>query len=102
MASESAEQWLAREVGELLDAGSVGLYELLWLLNGSDFELGDADKRAISYSVAASVVGAGRARLFELAWPSGEVLEGPFDLRMQVGGPDGWPVEAGEKYLALV
>lgn len=71
-------------------------------VDGSDFVLSEADKRAISYSVADWVVGAGRARVFELAWPSGEVVEGPVELGMRVGSPAGWPVEVGERYLALV
>jgi hypothetical protein len=44
MNDESPEQWLTREVSDLLDAGSVGLYELVWFLNGSDFQLTDTDK----------------------------------------------------------
>lgn len=102
MPSESPEQWLAREVGDLLDAGSVPLHELVWLLNGSDFTLNDADKKAIAFTVASNIVESGRARIHELAWPSGELLGGPVDLSARTMNADAWPSEASERYLALV
>jgi hypothetical protein len=102
MTSESPEQWLTREVGDLLEAGSVGLYELLWLLNGSNFQLVDANKKAIAYKVTNSIVSSRQAQLYELAWPSGEVMNGPADLATQITSPASWPEEASERYLALV
>jgi hypothetical protein len=102
MTSESPEQWLTREVADLLDAGSVGLYELLWLLNGADFQLVDAEKKAIAYKVAKGIVGSGRANLYELAWPSGEIVSGPADLATRIANADAWPTEASEQYLALL
>ena len=101
MTGESPEQWLAREVGELLDAGSVGLYELVWLLNGSKFELNEAEKRAIAYAVARRIVDAGEAQVFELSWPGGEVVGGPVELATRISSSEAWPVEAAERYLAL-
>src|SRR5438045_4123150 len=98
MTNESPEQWLTREVTDLLDAGSVGLYELLWLLNGADFLLVDAEKKAIAYKVAKGIVGSGRANLYELAWPSGEIANGPVDLAAWITNADAWPMEASEQY----
>lgn len=102
MTSEPPEQWLTREVSDLLEAGSVGLYELVWLLNGSDFQLGDADKRAVAHTVTNSIVRSHQAQLYELAWPSGEVLNGPVDLTTRITSVDAWPAEVSERYLALV
>lgn len=102
MTSESVERWLTREVSDLLRAGSVGLYELIWLLNESDFQLVDTDKKTIAYKVANSIVSSRQAQLFELAWPSGEVLNEPADLATRITSVDAWPLEASERYLALV
>lgn len=102
MTSESPEQWLTREVGDLLDAGSVGLYELIWLLNGSNFQLDDANKKTIAYTVVDNIVKSDRAELYELVWPSGKVVNGPVDLATRITSADAWPSEAAERYLALV
>jgi hypothetical protein len=75
VASELPEQWLRRIVTDLLDIGSVGLYEFIWLLNGSDFHLVDADNTAIACKVAKGIVGSRQALLNELAWPSGRGTE---------------------------
>lgn len=101
MTVESPEQWLAGEVTDLLDAGSVGLYELIWLLNGSDFQLVTAEKKEIAYAVAKSILSSGKAQLYELVWPSGKALDGPVDLAVKVSSADVWPVEASDRYLAL-
>lgn len=91
-----------REVGELLEVDSVGLYELMWRLNGSDFELVEAKKKAIAYTVATAITNAGQAQVYELAWTSGTILDGPLDLTTRIGSADAWPSEASEQYLALV
>lgn len=102
MTSNLPEQWLTCEVGDLLGAGSVGLYELLWLLNGSDFPLADADKKAIAYAVTNSIVSSRQAQLYELSWPSGEIVDGPVELASRIASADTWPTEAAERYLALI
>lgn len=102
MTRESSEQWLTREVIDLLDGGSVGLYELVWLLNGSGLQLVDADKRAIAYTVTNSIIRSHQAQLYELAWPSGKALNGPVDLTTRITSVDAWPSGASERYLALV
>jgi hypothetical protein len=101
MMRESPEQWLTREVIDLLGAGSVGLYELVWLLNGSDFQLDDIDKKAVAYTVANSIVSSRQAQVYELAWPDGKVLNGPVDLATRIASSAAWPAEAAARYLAL-
>src|SRR5690242_1246315 len=89
-------------VGDLLDAGSVGLHEFVWLLNGSDFPLADEDKKGIAYMVANSIVSSRQARLYELSWPSDEILDGPVELTSRIASADIWPTAAVEQYLALI
>jgi hypothetical protein len=100
--ADSPEQWLTREIGDLLEAGTVGLYELIWLLNGSEFDLADSAKKSIAYAVTNDIVNSGRAKLYELRWPANEVLDGPVDLATMITGSDAWPSVASERFLALV
>ena len=55
--------WLAAEAEDRFEDGPVGLYELLWWLNGSQFELSAAHARAIAHRFAANWVATGVAEL---------------------------------------
>ena len=102
MTGKSPEQWLRQEVDDLLEVGSVGLYELVWLLNGAEFTLTDSGKKSIANRVANSIISDGQAKVYELAWPTNDVINGPVNLASRITISDAWPSEPSERYLALV
>jgi hypothetical protein len=103
MVTETAEQWLEREVDEVLAEFSVGLYELIWILNSQDspFSLNDEDKKATATAVASKILDEGRAKLYRLRWAAQETVEGPLD-RDVLDEDATWAVEPAEIYVALV
>ena len=91
--------WLLQEVSDLLDAGTVGLYEFIWLLRGADAELSEDELRAHASVALDRLRQAGAGRLVWLRWPSEEAVAGADAL---IPDSDDWadPVE-GKPYLAF-
>jgi len=98
----TAQEWLSREVNDLLDVGSVGLYEFSELFRSGIFSaIGDDQKFVVSREVAASFVAVGRASICQLRWPKEEVVGGPFPVSV-LDDPDVWGQSTGSLYLALI
>ncbi|HEY1972550.1 MAG TPA: hypothetical protein VGH89_31675 [Pseudonocardia sp.] len=99
---EASRKWLAQEVEELLGVGSVGLYEFMQLLNGDEFDLSEADRKAVAVAVLRQIIESGRAKLYEIKWPKDEVLSGPFGVEFIDTLSETFPVAPAECYLALL
>lgn len=98
----AAQAWLAQEVNDLLDVGSVGLYELLELLRSGEFQsISDDEARAISREVAAGLVMQGKASICLLRWPKDDVIDGPLpvDVLRESGA---WQQLPSKLYFALI
>jgi hypothetical protein len=80
MSEVSAESWLTQEAEDLLDQGNVGLYQFIWGLRGASFGLSDDVER---------LVRAGKARIYALAWPGLDVVEGPLPVET-LADPKSW------------
>lgn len=91
-----------REINELFGAGRVGLYEFIWFLNSADFNLSAPEKKAVAWTAANKILAAGHVQLCELRWARNDYFAGPMEMSEVLAGPDSWPTEAGEYYLALV
>lgn len=101
MSLQAPKAWLTQEISDLLEVGSVGLYELTWLLNGSEFNLNEVDTAAVAREVASHLMNAGHAKLFELKWPDNTVIRGPLDISEVTSPHSSWPSDPAEEYLAL-
>lgn len=93
--------WLTSEATDLLDAGPVGLYELKWVLAGSELGLSVAEIEEISRRVAKAIVDAGSAALFTLDWPNASIVDGPHDLSV-LNTEGAWIEGSDRSYVALV
>jgi hypothetical protein len=93
--------WLSNEIVEIFAAGTVGLYELMWYLNGDDFVLTESEKRHVATAVAYEFVRSGYATLNLLKWPTDGVIAGPLEITSVVDATN-FPSECDEHYLALV
>lgn len=93
--------WLAREIDELFAAGPVGLYELIWFLNGPEYDLPLPRKLEIARTVAREIIRSGRAMLYQTRWPTDAVTGGPFGEDV-LENPDSFPAEPDELFLALI
>ena len=98
MTSEQTD-WLVREVVDLLDAGSVGLYEFVWLLRGEYPSLSAADAQACAREALTTLLARQSARLVWLVWPDEDLVAGP---GVDTSAAEAWsePNERGP-YLAL-
>lgn len=91
--------WLVQEVSDLLDAGSVGLYEFIWLLRGSHIESSEEQHRVHAREALDRLLLTGEGSLIWLKWPSENAVEGP---KVVVPDPAAWAdPTSGERYLAL-
>ena len=98
----TAEAWLTREVQQHLeDYGLIGLYELPWLLRGSEFQLTDQQAIELSERVGRNVLAKECVELHRLRWPSAEIVEGPLPSAL-LGSDDIWGEGPGGTYIALV
>lgn len=61
----------------MLDIGSVGLYELIDLLQHSEFALGAEEMVDVAWSVASEVIARDRAQIRLLRWPKDAIIDGP-------------------------
>ncbi|MGH9169877.1 MAG: hypothetical protein ACRD0Z_03245 [Acidimicrobiales bacterium] len=68
--NEEPVTWLVREVRDLLDASSVGLYEFIWLLRGCQPEITFEDGRRVAELALRQLLRGGGGRLILLTWPS--------------------------------
>lgn len=79
MSHESAVDWLEQDTEDSLDAGRVGLYELVWALNSSEFRLDAEEKIRIATLVAERFLRRGTTSLYEVTWPDSKIVRGPLD-----------------------
>ena len=91
--------WLADEARDHLVEGTVGLYEFLWWLDCSRFELEAALVRDLARQLAARLVRDGTARLYRIAWPTYQVVAGPLPASV-LDQDDAW--HGGREFVALV
>ena len=97
----SAFDWLLQEAIDHLAEDSVGVYELLWLARGSDFQLNDANAQKLTRDVVGQLVTTGAAKLIILKWLTNEVISSePENIDMSSDAIFD-PNAAGE-YLALM
>jgi hypothetical protein len=101
MSEEDAESWLTREAQDLLDQGTVGLYEFIWGLRGTSFGLPDYEARRIAAGVAERLVASGKAQLYGVSWPAMEVQEGPLPISV-LEDPSSWSEGDSGPLVALV
>jgi len=91
--------WLVREVSDLLDASSVGLYEFMELLNDPDQQLSAGERREIARRALERILSQGGVELRWMRWPESGNLGTVSAAELP---PDPWlgPGEDG-RYLAL-
>jgi hypothetical protein len=97
--TEDSVGWLVREVRDLLDASSVGLYEFIWLLRSEQPSLAVDERQKIAGEALRRLLSDGAGRLVLLTWPShdseGDADPSTFDV---VNWDD---PSQGEPYVAL-
>jgi hypothetical protein len=96
----SVADWLTQETADLLDVGSVGLYELFEILASSDFDLDEETKRSVSRQVAADLLDRGVAGLWLLRWPT-DVIDGPLPPSV-LDEPVSWGWLPNNLYIAMM
>ena len=62
--------WLSNEVSELLDAGSVGLYEFIWLLRSKYPEMPEEEMTSNATLALERILECGDVYLASLRWPN--------------------------------
>ncbi|GIF00650.1 hypothetical protein [Paractinoplanes rishiriensis] len=98
----TAQEWLTQEISDLLDVGSVGLYEFSELFRSGMFsEIGNEQRLVISREVATGFVESGRASICQLRWPKEEVVAGPFPVYV-LNDTGVWEPSGEGLYLALI
>jgi hypothetical protein len=97
----NAEAWLGQEMADLLEQGPVGLYEFIWGLRGSPYELSDDEALRLSVSVAQTMVRSGDAEIYRVTWPGLDIVEGPLPLDA-LDDPVAWGLGASGTLMALV
>ncbi|MEU0876424.1 hypothetical protein [Nocardia brasiliensis] len=98
----AAIEWLMTEAHEHLATDYLGVYQLLWLLRGSDFDLSDDDAIDISRKIAGELIASGQAKLVLLRWPTDELLSERCDEH-ELNDDSAFDIEnsSGDNYLAL-
>jgi hypothetical protein len=97
----AAELWLRQEVDDLLDVGPVGVYELLWTLNGSTYTLTADQARDVARRVAHELVESGAARLYRMRWPRAEPRTAPLPVAM-LDDDQNWEFTDDGGYMAMM
>lgn len=100
--SRDSAAWLREELDEaLVSMGYVGLYEAIWSLNASSFDLDERQKRELARSVVAELIAdpAAGLGLYLLTWPGANITAGPLPASTL---DDGSAWEAGDLFVALV
>ncbi|MFI7232643.1 hypothetical protein ACIBO5_56490 [Nonomuraea angiospora] len=96
------ESWLLNEVNEHLeDYGMIGLYELIWLLNGSAFPGSRSSYDAIAHSVAAAVLRSRDISIRRLKWPTMDVDHVPLDESV-LSNAGSWEIGRDGTYVAFL
>lgn len=67
---EDVVEWLVREVSDLLDVSSVGLYEFIWLLRSRQPGMTDDERRVIADLALRQLFSSEPVRLILLTWPN--------------------------------
>ncbi|HEV7965382.1 MAG TPA: hypothetical protein VGP57_22745 [Actinoplanes sp.] len=93
------DQWLVQEVNDLLDASSVGLYELMELLDDPDQQLSAGERREIARRALERILSGGGVALYRKRWPDSDNL-GVVSLAELPADPWRGPDQDGQ-YLAL-
>ncbi|MGV9676521.1 hypothetical protein ACWDSJ_14685 [Nocardia sp. NPDC003482] len=73
--SQTADEWLLQEATDHLAMDAVGVYELLWLVRGSNFDLDDDLAKALARRTVRRLLSQGNAKLLYLRWPTNEVVD---------------------------
>jgi len=98
----AAQAWLAQEVSNLLDVGSVGLYELFELLRSGECQaISEDEKLTISREVAAGLVEQGKASICLLRWPKDDIIDGPLSTDV-LSEERAWEQLPSKLYFALI
>lgn len=101
MSGVSAEAWLAQEAADLLEQGTVGLYEFIWGLRGTSYALSDDEAMRLSKEVAGRLVRSGEAEIFAVSWPGMDIVEGPLPITT-LDDPSAWSEGESGPLMALV
>lgn len=72
--------WLQQETLDHLAEGPMGLYELTWLLNGSDYDLPPQGQLSLARQVIRETFATHSVTLELLQWPTAEKVSGPLPL----------------------
>jgi hypothetical protein len=90
--------WLVREIEDLLDAASVGLYELIWAINSRAPELASEERSGIAEKALRQLLQSSEIGLVLLKWPNNEVSSSK--LRVDLIGQSAWnePSQDGTYY----
>ncbi|WP_157121166.1 hypothetical protein [Nocardia miyunensis] len=64
---------LLQEAIDHLEMDDVGIYEILWLARGSEFNLDDVTAKELTRTVVNQLLSDGTARLIILKWPTHEI-----------------------------
>src|SRR4030095_2188937 len=89
MSEVTAEAWLTQEAADLLEQGTVGLYQFIWGLRGTSYGLSDDDAIRLSKEVAKRLVRSGQAEIFAVSWPGLDIVEGPLPITT-LDDPSAW------------
>ncbi|MFC9434166.1 hypothetical protein [Nocardia sp. NPDC057030] len=74
MDDSAAARWLLQEAEDHLAQDNLGIYELLWLLRGSEFDVNDDDAKRLARQITAHLIDTGAASLVKMKWPSNEIV----------------------------
>lgn len=66
--------WLVREVSDLLESSTVGLYEFVGIVRGAFPDMSDDEARRWSADAVKQLLEQGRGRLVLLRWPSDDIV----------------------------
>jgi hypothetical protein len=95
-------EWLREQFDEaLVSMGYVGLYEAIWSLNSSPFDLDERQKRRLARSVAEELLAVSPLgpRLCLLTWPGAQIVSAPLPLST-LDDDASW--EVSDRFVALV
>lgn len=97
----SAESWLTQDMRDHLDDGPLGLYQFIWALNGSCYDLPEHDAIDLSRRIALRFLREGLAELYLVTWPGFHIVEGPLGSDA-LEAPEAWNIGEAGPFLALI